>query len=97
VAVFEVNTGPMPPLLSWVIVPVCRSTHCSVRTVGGTMSPFSFGCSFMRVNTRKRPSADSAGWSSSSGVLTPAGTATCAPVAALTIRISNPLPVTYSS
>ena len=61
------------------------------------MSPFSFGCSFMRVKTSERPSGESAGCSSSSVVLTPAGTAICAPVAALTIRISNPLPVTYSS
>ena len=53
VAVFDVNTGPTPPLLlTCVIVPVCRSTHCSVRKVGGTMSPLSFGCSFMRVKTR---------------------------------------------
>ncbi len=41
------------------------------------------------------PSADSAGWSSSSGVLTPAGTLSWTPVAALTSRISKPLPVTY--
>ena len=61
------------------------------------MSPLSFGCSCIRENTSELPSGESAGCSSSAGVLTPAGTGSCAPVAALTIRISKPCPVTYSS
>jgi hypothetical protein len=43
VAVSEVNTGPTPSAVSCVISPVSRSSQWSVRWVGGSMSPFSFG------------------------------------------------------
>ena len=71
------NVGPAGaplPVASVVMTPVWRSSMNSVRSAGGTMSPLSFGRSCIRSNSMYRPSTDSAGWSSSAAVLTPAGT-----------------------
>ena len=90
------NVGPAGaplPVASVVMMPVWRSSMNSVRAVGGTMSPFSFGRSCMRSNSMYRPSIDSPGWSSSAAVFTPAGSVSLAPVLAFTSPISKPLPV----
>ena len=58
------NVGPAGaplPVASVVMMPVWRSSMNSVRSVGGTMSPLSFGRSCMRSNSMYRPSLDSAG------------------------------------
>ena len=47
----------------------------------------------MRSKSMYRPSLDSAGWSSSAAVLTPAGTVSLVPVLAFASPISKPVPV----
>ena len=61
------------------------------------MSPLSFGCSCMREKTSELPSGGERGVQLVGGRVDPGGHGSCAPVAALTIRISKPWPVTYSS
>ena len=87
-------TGPAPVWLKLCTVPVWRSAMNSVRASGGTMSPLSFG-------QQLRPHEDEVAAVGGQrrvqlvvGVLTPAGSAIAAPVAALTRPIWKPLPVT---
>ena len=83
------NAGPAGaplPVAIVVITPVCRSSMNSVRSDGTGMSPLSLGNRRVRIHTRYRPSTESDGWSSSSVVLTPAGTASLRPGA----RIHEP-------
>ena len=87
------NAGPAGapfPVAMVVITPVCRSSMSSVRSDGTGMSPLSLGSRRVRIHTRYRPSTESDGWSSSSLVLTPAGTVSRVPVLAFTSPISTP-------